>query len=518
VGVSLTKDLCIPDVKWVDLRGTIRDVDVLFIYGVGSGSMYRLQSSWLKKDSGRFLVFIEESEELFLSAKQMPLANDPNVRLIAPGSAREIYQQLAWEFVFLRFGYAVLDASHQERAQDFFVTLEHYHRGVDLLASDCEDRGLKVLGNALQNLSLLPQSKLGSALEGKCAGMPAIVCGAGPSLDATIPLLGELKDKALLIAGGSAIRALNGKGIDPHLSAGLDPSPPKTRFLEQDSFSSPFFYQGRYSHELLKRVQGPLIAMPDGGSYPLEGWMLGECGVLSERFEAGWTVANFCAAIAAHLGCTPIIFVGMDFSCGPNAIYASEIPGEENQASLIELEKGKLYSKKDWMMSAEWMGELAKKYPDTQWINATAQGLDIPGMARESFAEQAALHLELERDVTAAIHSLIAEAPCATVTVEQVAVVKEKLIESFQACLSLCNGMLKVWERHHPKSPLEIGEYAALEHDLNQQLCYVHFLLPLWSVWKWPMLRTTPHPLGAHLHRLLFFKNSLESHLTRMSL
>ena len=231
MGQALTNE-AVSQVKWIDLKAKIDAVDVLFVFGVGDGSVYRSLSSWLKKEEQRYLVFIEEQEEVFLKAKEMPLAKDPKARLFYwKKGDEEIFQQISWEFVFLRFGYSVSEPRHVETAHAFFMQLEHYHRGVDLLASDCEDMGLKVLTNAFKNLQMLPQSRLGQSLEGKCAGIPAIVCGAGPSLNAAMPLLAELKDKALIIAGGSAVRALNAQGIEPHICAAVDPQPSQSRFL-----------------------------------------------------------------------------------------------------------------------------------------------------------------------------------------------------------------------------------------------------------------------------------------------
>jgi hypothetical protein len=514
VGQSLISDFLIPNLKFIDLKSKIEDIDVLFIFGVGDGSLYRSLSTWLKKEDSHFLVFIEEQEELFLKAKELSLKNDPKARLFYwKRDDEEIFQHIAWEFVFLRFGYVLPEPHLRQAAQDFFIALEHYHRGVDLLASDSEDMGVKVLKNAMKNLSVLPKVRLGSSLEGKCVQVPAIVCGAGPTLDGVAPLLAEMKNRALIIAGGSSVRALNAHGINPHIFANIDPHPPYRRFLEQDCFEAPFFYQGRFCHSLLERVQGPLIVMPDSGSYPLEAWLSAETGIFTERFDGGWTVANFCTSIAVHLGCNPIIFAGMDFSCGPNEIYASKIAGDENRECLIELEKDKLYSKRDWLMSAEWTVSFAKKTPNIQWINTSTCGIDLPGIERREFSVIADSMLESQFDVSGIVHSLVFDAAPSQVTSEKVDNVRKKVKESFEKCLEICDGMLKVWEKYYPNSPLEKGEYAILDIELEQEICHRHFLVPLWNVWKRPILRSSFHPLGAYIHRLLFFKKAIEMHL-----
>lgn len=511
---ALIAGLLVQELNLTRPREGLDDIDVLLIFGVCDGDIYRSYSSWLKKNDNRFLVFIETQEDLFLRAKEQPLAKDPKVRLFYfKNDGHEIFQHIAWEFVFLRFGYAVQDVFLREPAREFFLQMDHYHRGVDLLASDCEDMGLRVLSNVMKNLSFLPRSKLGSSLEGKCAGMTAIICGAGPSLDNAIPLLNELKERALLIAGGSAICALNAHGIHPHLCASIDPSPLRGRFLEQGNFEAPFFYQGRFCNELLERAHGQLLWMSDGGSYPLEAWLSAECGIFSERFDGGWTVSNFCTSLAAHLGCTTVIFVGMDLSCGQASIYASKISGAENRNALIELEKDKVYSKWDWLMSAEWTGVFAKKNPGIEWINVTNGGIDLPGIERKDLAEVAISLSDLSWDVDAHVHSMIFQAQATDVTFEKICDVRKNVKESFEKSLSLCDALLKLWEKSFPNSPMETGQYAMLDHELELEICNRYFLTPLWSVWKRPILRKSNHPLGAHVHRLLFFKKTLEMHL-----
>lgn len=513
MGQTLTSESRLLEISKTSIEG----IDALFIFGVGEGNLYSHLASWLKKAEQRYLIFIEPEEEIFLKAREYPLSKDPKVRLLYwDGRAEEIFQQLGWEYVFLRFGYALGEGHPKELAEMFFSRLEHYHRGINLLASDCEDRGVKVLTNVLKNLTYLPTSRLGQSLEGKCAGIPAIVCGAGPSLNQAIPLLKACKEHSLVIAGGSAARALNAQGIEPHLHAHLCPHALLSRFLEQGSFEVPFFYQGRLSSDLLARVSGPLFWMADGGNYPLEGWIAAECGIFTERFDGGWSVANFSTALAAHLGCNPIIFVGMDFSCGPDVIYASDIAGQENREELIEIEKGTLYSKRDWLMSAEWISSFTSSHGKIEWINGSSQAVGIEGIEHFSLDQIEKKIPFVQRDMEGIIQLLVSEAPFSQVTFEKVADVRRRILESFEKSDLFCDRLLKVWEKYYPNSPLETGEYAVLELEFEQEICHRYFLTPLWDVWKRPILRASFHPLGQHVHKILFFKKAIEMHLPHL--
>lgn len=497
----------ISEVDLVDLKGSLEGIDVLIVYGVGNGALYHSLSSWLQKEEQHYLIFVEEEETAFYNAQQLPLAQDSKVRLFF-ARGEEIFSKISWEFVFLRFGYA----SSEKNGLSFFSQLEEFHRRVDLLASDCQDMGVKVLSNAFSNLKHLPTSRLFHSLENRFAKIPVIVCGAGPSLNRAIPFLEQWKDRALIVAAGTAVQALSKRGISPHFCAHICPHPSSSSFLKQDCFEQPFFYQGRASSSILDRVHGPKIWIPDSGSYPLEGWMAAECGVFSEPLDSGWTVSNAACAIAVHLGCDPIICVGMDFSCGPDVIYASEIPGEKNRQELIELEKGVLYSKKDWLASAEWMGEFAKKHPEHRWINASEGGIDLTGFEKLSLEELRSEVLKNCSDIGALSQVGIGNAPISAVSIEKVGQVQEKVAASFGQCGQLCDQLLKIWEKHFPGSPLEKGEYVALDVELEQEICYRYVLEPLWNVWKQPILRSNAHPLGQHLHRLIFFKQVIEAH------
>ncbi len=299
--------------------------------------------------------------------------------------------------------------------------------------------------------------------------------------------------------------------VFPHLYTHIDPDPPHSRFLEQEMYTQPLFYQDRFASALLERAAGPLVWMPAGGSYPLEGWMAEECGLSYEPLESGWTVANVCAVIAQHLGCDPIILVGMDFSCRKGSVYAGEIVGEEHSDKLIPIGED-LYSRNDWLLSAQWMQAFAKKHPETRWYRATPGGIELEGIERCALE---ALHPIHTLDMHGKVHQVLAEAPLTGVSESQVALVKKKVQKSFEKSLEYCDQLLKIWERHYPHSPLDAGEYALLDVELEGEICYREFLLPLWNVWQWPFLRGENHMLGKEIHRVLFFKRVIDSILRR---
>ncbi len=495
----------------------LQEFDVVCVFGAADPAWMGRLAPWLKSHKERFLVFLESNEQRFLQAKQSPLAEHLQVRLFCVSSSQEeLLKEIAWEFVFLRFLYLPSFPEERESSQECFKLLEYYRRGVNLLASDSEDLGVRVLSNALRNLENLPSSLLGMSLEGKCAGDVAFICGAGPSLNLSAPLLREVQDKALIFAAGSALRALEIQGVTPHFGAALDPEPSYTRFLQQEGFEVPLFYQSRFSHKCLSQAHGPLLWMPSTGNHPLESYLAAECGIFSEPFDAGWTVANFCIALAAHLGCTTLILVGMDWSCGPNEVYASGLSGKEHEGKLIALKQEGLYSRQDWLMSAEWTRVFMDKHPTISWKTASVRGAQLLGIEASSLEEIKNFLPSISEDRKGKVHALIAQATPTAVKDFQVRELKKTVKKSFEKGLSLCDQLLAVWGKYHPRSPLEQPDYVLLEQDLEQEICMRRVLIPLWATWRHSMTRVTTHPLGKQLHRLLFFKQAIEAHLSYM--
>jgi hypothetical protein len=453
--------------------------DVLCIYS--AASLYESLCPWLSGEE-RTLVFIEEEEEMFLRAKQLPLAHDPKVRLFyhQKGSV-ELLRQIAWEFLYLKIGYF----ASSEEGKAFFQELSTFQTAAFTLASDWSDRGEKVVYNLLRNAHY--SSLSGLSLKDACKGMPAIICGAGPSLNQAIPLLTELRDRAVIIAGGTAITALCASNVLPHFAASLDPDPPHARFLDQSCFETPFFYQSRFNAELLTTVHAQRIWMPGTGNYPLEQWLAGD----PSAFDSGWTVATFCLSIAVHLGCEPILLTGTDFCAEASAIYASGIQGEEHKIH------GSTYTKADWLMSAEWVAACASK---CTLIN-TCKG-------QPSFEEAAVRYLQKSWDIEGYLHSILTQAPR---RITDASIRVRVLQESFGKSLSLCDRLLDLWQKYFPGSPLEDPDYTLLEAQLEAEVSFPHFLRPLWDMWKAPILRKEAHPWARALHRHLFFKSTLEN-------
>lgn len=143
LGVTLLKD----EAAW-------NQCDVLCACGPCDASLWRRLEKWLSKQADRTLLLLE-------AEGVTQRAPHPQVRCVRLADEERL-RKLAWELVFLRFGYVAVGAVAE---QDRLSWVEHYRQGIALLASDTKDLGVRVVSNAVHNLQMLPRSFFGPALK-----------------------------------------------------------------------------------------------------------------------------------------------------------------------------------------------------------------------------------------------------------------------------------------------------------------------------------------------------------------
>lgn len=466
----------------------VDESDLVCLYGL---EQLREYQNWLEEKEERILLILDDEREFFRT-------DHPRMHFffLPLGNEEEVFKRIAWDFIFLRFFYVA--SSKKTRAAQLFKQLQEIQNGVHLIASDWSDLGMCVVKNAMKNLKRFSSALSVKPLFGKFQGIPAIICGGGPSLEKNAHLLKEFEDKALLIAGGTALPLLSQRGIVPHFATALCPHPPKERFLAQTHFETPLFYQNRVDPDLLNQAHGLTLCLPDAGSSLIE-----RCFFQDDLFEAGWNVVTFSTAIAYALGCTPILFVGVDLAAQNGAIYSSGIEATQEEKKLIETcdeEGNRFFSKRDWLMAREWLSNFAMTHPEALFLNATEGGIGIPGISHIALRDAP---LEGSQDLRGRVFALLQSLPHNAPL--QLEIVEASLLRSQK----FVNDLLKRMEQVFPSPFFEDGHCTLLQVELEEEMIYSTLLAPLWEVWKRVILReeTTLHP---ELHRILFFKRVLE--------
>ncbi len=222
-------------------------------------------------------------------------------------------------------------------------------------------------------------------LAGALAGVPALVVGAGPSLDQSLEYLAGVEDKALVLAAASALGPLAGVGVYPHLAVALEAKDESRQFRGADTALTALAAATASNPRHFSQWGGQM------GLFHLQPWLARLAGGGSALATGGHaTSAAFSLAIL--WGCDPIILVGQDLAYTGGRIHASGRPGgeEDGLPELVPVPAidGSVAGTSLVMQSyITWYQEaaayLARRQGERRVINATAQGAYIPGFEHQ---------------------------------------------------------------------------------------------------------------------------------------
>jgi hypothetical protein len=332
-------------------------------------------------------------------------------------------------------------------------------------------------------------------MKGFLQGVPAIICGGGPSLEEA-RITGK---EGMVFAGGAALSFLSHKGVKVHIAAGVDPSPCHLRAEIADKV--PFFYQGRFDDDLVKKMEGPLFQIPSNPGYLLESFLEQQ-----EPFDGGWTVTTFCTALALYFGCNPIVFVGVDLSYGKEGqVYAEGMV--EQQKSKGFSWKDSIQTQKDWVLASKWIEEKVAEHKNVAFYTTSAEGLPIQGVEKKKW-EDVALLLAREINVDLYKEKILMRFTPSVGEEERLLELKQSIDRS----LICIDKMLFLWKEHYPNDPSHKGAFVLEMVELEAELAYLLIVAPIWKVWQYPLRRRPQRPGTEAISALLFYKKILEEY------
>lgn len=449
--------------KWFS-QLQLADIDVIYVFGIGLGYYYDAANEWLKQEPNRRLIFLENDlaiiHRLFETEKGTEILNDSQVKLHYFDNLEDSetvltpLSDLYWESMTTKV--LVTALSYYAKSKEELFTQLHHKIIYDLsmlhaVLDEYLHYGYTFYKNFYPNMLRLEGAFLANGLFNKFPKIPAIICGAGPSLNKHLPILDSLKDRALIFAGGSSLNALNAAGIQPHFGAGVDPNPPQLeRITKNNAIGVPFLYRNRLYHPALCAIKGPRLYITGSGGYDTSDW-------IEDKFEIdhttwldeGFNVVNLCLSVAHAFGCDPIIFVGMDLAYTEMQKYAA---GIEEQPAVVEKEitenpdfnerailrkdifGNPLYTLWKWVAESNWISAFAKAHPDVAIINATEGGLGFPNILNEPLSSLIKEHLKDKYDLSALLQEEIKNSAMPQVTHAALVTTLEELHDSLIRC------------------------------------------------------------------------------------
>lgn len=442
----------------------LSNLSTIYIYGVGLGYYYEAAKEWLHQNEQRAVVFLEQDPNVLyrlLETEQgKSILNDTQVQLVYFNDLTEdkiILNELTWTYLIGHFVMCCLNLYREVNASgclELEQLLSEQIAQKSMITDEYLQYGLPFFKNFYPNLLELPKSYFGNGLFDQFRHMPAIICGAGPSLNKQIELLKTLKDHAIIFAGGSALNALVAKGLTPHFGAGVDPNPEQYKRIEQTRNEKvPFFYRNRLFHQALDALLGPRLYLTGAGGYDIAAWFDEQLELNGDLLDEGHNIVNFCLEIAEALGCNPIILVGVDLAFTDNQIYAQGIleqtaldPSQssthfEDQPVLKTDINGKpIYTLWRWLLESDWTSKFTEAHSGLMIINATEGGVGFKNIPNVSLKETARNYLKEVYPLQSRIQEQIQAHSLASIEVNRV----KQLMNDLQISLKHCSDQLVI--------------------------------------------------------------------------
>lgn len=472
----------------------LNKVELLYVYGLGAGAPYFQCKEWLKAKSERRLVFLEDELSIISAFLHLPQAveilSEPQVHIELFTRKKKEIETLAARFPEQRVEVTCLPSKKglkSLRLQLFRETALSHALHLDRL------HGYQLFDNFVKNISHIPRSFYANKLQNAFANVPAIVCGAGPSLQSTVETLRSLENKALIIAGGSTLAALSSQGVLPHFGMAIDPNLEEYHRLKNSlTFEVPLLYSTRLHHKVFQACNGPLGYLRAGIGGSFEFWLEKELGLLDPligdhlSFEA-ISVTSICIAWAQFLGCNPILLNGIDMAYTGNKQYAPGVLEKDELAfQAIEAEKlalNRIVRRKDkkgkfvytairWLMESASISHFAKQHPATRFINTTEGGIGFQGIDYQPLAET--VNGFLSQELRKRVLTEISHAPMPTSAKGLI----EKKMAGLKESLERVIGHLRILSKEKE------GSAALAETEIQEEVAYSQLFYDIYQIFK----------------------------------
>ncbi len=427
---------------------------VAWCYGLGLGYYYDAIQDWLATNPKRFLIFLEDDMRViyrFLESERAEkLLSNPQVLIFSFRKDERVnlfflhdkLSQIVRHFALYHSYYFALplyDGKDFEEIKSYIFSTEQKMKFNASMYTQSYQSLL--FQNLYHNLFHLPFTYYGHLIENQFTDVPAIICGAGPSIKSQLPLLQEIgSDKAIVFASGSAVNVVSRNGITPHFAAGLDPSDTQvSRIATNFAFHVPYYFAMRFYYGALEKHHGDKLYLNGEIQPEANKWFEEKLEIRHQRqIAAEISTSDYCMKLARYMGCNPIIFIGMDLAYSDDSRYpkgdvtAHPLDERLHHSALsykgelirVELESGReALTKADWIMERDNYNLFAQKHSECTFINATKEGLPIPHFHSLSLDEVRDRYLTKSFDLHQKVHNAIQNCawtkPVATESVQE---------------------------------------------------------------------------------------------------
>ena len=164
----------------------------------------------------------------------------------------------------------------------------------------------------LQNLPGYAERRVPASWKDALRGMPAFVCGAGPSLDVSAPVLAAHAGHAVVFSADSALRALNRHGVQADFGVSIDVAKRPEKCLPPGNPPPRIVLSAVSPPAWLSAAPRDHCYFLSSGQVTLD-WLAAQ-GVAKTELAARENCGNTALELARYLGCAPIYLFGLDLA------------------------------------------------------------------------------------------------------------------------------------------------------------------------------------------------------------
>lgn len=256
--------------------------------------------------------------------------------------------------------------------------------------------GEEWMENSLINAPSILFSPSIKGMRNLCKGVPAVIVGAGPSLEADIKQIKELRGHALVIAAGSAIQSCLYHGVVPNLIVSIDGGEANERVFQNiDITGIPVLFAPIIKYSILNQPQSPLIHVYLNNDLVVDRFL--DVDDNDPIFRSTLSVTGIAIQAAAYLGAEMIILTGQDLSYPGERMYATGVEhvNKEGQKYFVNIADVRVENVKGGENVTTYALErilrdiegLISDFPQVSFINTTVKGAKIYGAEWRSMNE-----------------------------------------------------------------------------------------------------------------------------------
>lgn len=438
-------------------RSMPEDTEVVILFGVGCGHAvdYLLQNS-LKV---RYVIMVEPMLPVFRHFLERHRLSDMGkigkFTCIINTNGEKAYYAMK-HALSSELGsklYFAFHVSYRTAFKDYYHFMqENVFRMIrsdkTMLSSGFSSYKIKAL-NCISNLKTecLPVENLNGLFKGR----PAVIVSAGPSLNKNIHLLESLKNRAIIIAVGSAVKILENRGITPHFRMAFDWTQNEKEgiFDKLENRAVPLIFTDQLFHGILNEYDGIKFRMITmDGVIPIQ--VMKNANIDYDLNFSGISIANIALGLLCKMGCSHVVFMGQDMCFVDNKLYAEgrgQVRPEEYKKSLMEVRDiygNKAYAVIQYLQIKYDLESVIKLYPGIRFINATEGGLGLDGVENMTLAE--AMEKEIITDLTVNVDQYVKDNCCKGAmnaycrkVATGVEALRPQLEETLEACIKILN-------------------------------------------------------------------------------